>query len=103
MTVHADIVGEPSGKFGRVDDASIRFPVERRGLLTLFDVEGAGTVTIFAADRQFQKRRVLEPGLARFDELRPAAVTHDAARSDGPVETEVPPVIAGRKAPRLAI
>src|SRR5271157_1018870 len=52
MTVHADIVGQPSGKFGWVDDASIRFAVERCGLLPLLDVEGAGTVTTLTTDRQ---------------------------------------------------
>ena len=89
VAVHTDVVGEPARQLGRINDAPINIAAERRGHAAFLDVQRARAVTDFAADRQFEKWRVLELATPFLCGLRSAAVAKNAVAFNRPAEAQV--------------
>src|SRR5579864_936864 len=83
MTRHTDIVGKPWRKSSGIHDRRT-CGLGGRPLAHLDNVSGAGTVTIFAADRQFIEWRSAKRSGDLRHRVRPAAVADDARSIDRP-------------------
>src|SRR5579863_8781779 len=98
MTRHTDIVGKPWRKSSGIHDRRT-CGFGGRPLAHLDNVSGAGTVTIFAADRQFIEWRNTKRSGDLRHRVRPAAVADDARSIDRPAERPVGILISRRQRP----
>ena len=99
MAIHADVIGEPTGQLGRVNDRVVKFTCHRQLPASFIHVQLAGAVAVLAADRELSKRRVLVSARAIWNGLHSAAVTGETPCLYGAAKPGVFHFITGRKAP----
>jgi hypothetical protein len=103
MAFHADVIREPSGKIRRVDDRPVWRTSQRLALQSLFYVQLAGTMAIFASNRKFMERRISKKPWAVRHGPRAAAVASDAELRYRTQKGVIGELVAGRKALRTRV
>ena len=99
VAIHADVIRQPEGQLGRIDNRPVYFAGERQFPASLIHMKPARPVAVLAADRQLLERRIpVSPGAIR-NRLRPAAVTRETGGRYGAAEPGVLLLVAGRKVP----
>src|SRR5579864_5683485 len=75
VAIHADVIREPTGQLGRVNDRVVKFTCHRQLPASFIHVQLAGAVAVLTADRQLSKRRVLVGARPIWNGLHSTAVT----------------------------